>query len=308
LNGAGYVARDPFLSCTFVENPDTDISAGEAIITSKLLAYAFLLSIEGYPFVFGKDYFPETVWKGAYGLKPWIDNLIWIHEVLAAGPTITQFLDPKVIVINRTGGLGLLTALNFDTFNRRTITCPTAFGANVRLHDYTGRHDDISTDARGQATFTIPSNAFSHGQSYLCFSRAGIGTSIDMNRNAVTQCFFGANDLDIAAIGDGVLDVGRIWCDSGTAIEARFSATEPSTLPAHASVTLDIIGTSGQVTGSKTWPVLPGGDEILHSLSAGRGWLALRLVGTNLPTAGIPFELTVTYIASQTIPLGISKF
>src|SRR5262249_11070265 len=123
LNGAGYAARNPFLSCTFVDNPDTDTSVGEAIISSKLLAYAFILSAEGYPFVYGKDYFPDAVWTGAYGLKPWIDNLIWIHENLASGGTVTRYLDPKVIVVNRTGGPGLLTALNFDTWNRRTITC-----------------------------------------------------------------------------------------------------------------------------------------------------------------------------------------
>jgi alpha-amylase len=62
LEGAGYAARNPFLSCTFVDNPDTDTSFEEAIVSSKLLGYAFLLSMEVTPFVYGKDYFPSSVW------------------------------------------------------------------------------------------------------------------------------------------------------------------------------------------------------------------------------------------------------
>jgi alpha-amylase len=151
LNSAGYTTWRPDLACTFVDNPDTDTSAGQQIISNKLRAYAFLLSIEGYPFVYAKDYFPSSVWPGAYGLQPWIDNLVWVHEHLANGGTITQHLDDKVIVVNRTGPPGLLTALNFDTNNATPITCPTAFGAHVQLHDYTGHHEDIWTDADGRA-------------------------------------------------------------------------------------------------------------------------------------------------------------
>jgi alpha-amylase len=79
-------------------------------------------------------------------LSHWLDNLIWIHEHLASGQTITRFLDDKVIVLNRTGSPGLLTALNFDTLNARPITCDTSFGPQALLHDYTGRHVDIRTD------------------------------------------------------------------------------------------------------------------------------------------------------------------
>ena len=224
LDGAGYAAHNPFLACTFVENPDTDVSPGQAIVSSKLLAYAFILSAEGYPFVFGKDYFPAAIFPGAYGLKPFIDNLVWIHEHLASGPTVTRFADGKVFVMNRTGNPGVLTALNFDTFNARTITCDTAFGPNVMLHDYTGRHLDIVTDGQGRATFTIPSNAFGGGQSYLCFSRAGVGGDFQPVRRRTQQTFFGADDLDTPAARNAARDVGRVWCAGGTQIQAALSA------------------------------------------------------------------------------------
>ena len=67
-------------------------------------------------------------------------------------------VDGSVIVIERDGNggaiaqsPGLLTAMNFDTYNIRTITCATSFGANTRLHDYTGRHGDIWTDWQGNS-------------------------------------------------------------------------------------------------------------------------------------------------------------
>jgi alpha-amylase len=303
LNGAGYTARNPFLSCTFVENPDTDTSPGEAIISSKLLAYAFILSIEGYPFVYGKDYFPTSVWPGAYGLKPFIDNLIWIHENLAAGGTVTQFLDPKVIVVNRTGGTGLLTALNFDTFNRRTISCSTSFGSNVQLHDYTGRHPDIRTDSAGRATFTIPSNAFQNGQSYLCFSRAGSGQAIPLIKRSTTQVFFGSADLDIPPAHNGQVQVGRIWCADGSSIDLSFKpSVSGKTVNPQAEIALEVLSPALRLIGSQKWTkqgLSPAGNLQLHA--AANGWHTVRLTSANLPAEGIPFELTVTYVATQEI-------
>jgi alpha-amylase len=304
LNGAGYVTTNPFLSCTFVDNPDTDTSAGEAVTTAKLLAYAFMLSIEGYPFVYAKDYFPTSVWAGAYGLKPWIDNLIWIHEKLAAGDSVTRYLDPKVIVINRLGGPGLLTALNFDTWNARTITCDTSFGPNAPLHDYTGRHHDITTDGAGRATFTIPSNAFQNGQSYLCFSHAGQDQAIQLNTRSTAQCFFGSADLDIPPAQNGQANVGRIWCENGSAIEASLAVQGISnTWTTQARLVLELLSPAGHAIGTQQWSkagASPAGN--LHVRAAGNGWHVLRLTGANLPKEGSPFELTVTYTATQEIP------
>jgi alpha-amylase len=303
LNGSGYAARNPFLSCTFADNPDTDTSPGQAIISAKLLAYAFILSVEGYPFVYGKDYFPGSVWAGAYGLKPWIDNLIWIHENLAAGSTITRYLDPKVIILNRVGGHGLLTALNFDTWNHRAITCATSFGPHAQLHDYTGRHPDIWTDGGGNATFTIPSNANQAGQSYLCWSRAGVGQAIPFVRRATTQVFFGAADLDTSPALDGPVAVGRIWCAKGHDLRVDFRPLVPAeSWASSAQIIVEIVGPMGATLGSQTWTKqgnLPPGN--LKVPAASSGWHTLRLVGANLPAVGIPFELTATYDATQEI-------
>ncbi len=109
--------------------------------------------------------------------------------------------------------------MNFDTFNARRITCATSFGANAHLHDYTGRHGDIWTDGSGNATFTIPANAFRGGQSYLCFSRAGSDKPIVQHSRQTTQQFFGSTDLDIPPAGPGAFQaIARIYVEEKTAV------------------------------------------------------------------------------------------
>lgn len=293
LEGAGYAAWNPFLACTFVDNPDTDTSFGEPVVSAKLLAYAFILTTEGYPFVYGKDYFPTTVWPGAYGLQSWIDNLIWIHETLAAGPTVTRYLDDKAIVLNRTGGPGLLTALNFDTWNAPTITCETAFGPGVDLHDYTGRHPDIRTDANGLATFRVPSNAYQNGQSYLCFSRAGFTQPVPRPPRATTQVFFGAADLDIAPATPGArVTAGRIWCRAGTPISAALSV-HPGGSRASADVRFAITAPSGRT--------LIAGTGEARGTVAESGWHALSIEADARAAGSAAFELSVTYFGTGSL-------
>jgi len=84
LDHAGLTVISPLNSVTFVENHDTDLESAQKIVSNKLLAYAYILTSEGYPSVSYKDYSTDP---GCYGLQPKIDNLIWIHEVLASGAT-----------------------------------------------------------------------------------------------------------------------------------------------------------------------------------------------------------------------------
>ena len=296
LNGAGYTAVNPFMACTFVDNPDTDTSPGQQIISNKLLAYAFILSIEGYPFVYGKDYFGGDVWPGAYGLKPWLDNLIWIHENLASGTTITQHIDDSVIVLNRTGGPGLLTGLNFDPVRSRSITCPTAFGPGTWLHDYTGRHADIRTDGDGQASFDIPPNSFGSGQSYLCFSRAGQGAPIAVQGRSATQVFFGAEDLDIPPLGNGSVEIGRIFSAQGQPVRAVLDPAGAAWI-AGAAIVLEILQPDGAVLGQvKIEQGKPAGALEIRPGAA--GWCRLRATGSGF-AGPLPYELVVTYDAPQ---------
>jgi alpha-amylase len=281
LDGAGYSQWNSALSYGFVDNPDTDLSPGEQVISSKMLGYAFLLTIScRQVLVYGKDYFPGTVWPGAYGLKPLIDNLIYINRTFAYGGQATRWVDGSVLVIERdgNGGVvgsspGLLTAMNFDTYNVRQITCATSFGANTQLHDYTGHHEDIWTDWQGNATFTIPANAYSAGQSYLCFSRAGSDKQIARHSRRTTQEFFGATDLDIPPATPGAPRViGRIYVEgrSGVSFASRSNIE---------AVLLD------------------GTTAIARNEPDKTGWYDIGV--STKAAAPVAFELSVTYTAAR---------
>jgi alpha-amylase len=228
---------------------------------------------------------------------------VWIHETLAAGGTVTRHLDDKVIVVNRTGGPGLLTAPNFDTFNRRTITCGTAFGAGVWLHDYTGRHPDVWTDGGGNVTFTVPSNAFQSGQSYLCFSRSGMDRPIVPTPRPTTQVFFGAADLDTPPAVDGRVEVGRIWCAHGRDVDLTFAPdTHAGSFPAGTQISLELLGPTATIIATQNWAGGHPTPGVLHAHPATDGWHTLRLTGTHLPEARVPYELTATYTAATEVP------
>jgi alpha-amylase len=192
--------------------------------------------------------------------------------------------------------------LNFDDYNRRTITCQTTFGANAQLHDYTGRHGDIWTDNSGRVTFTIPSNAYQNGQSYLCFSRIGLDSSISINKRSTTQVFFGATDLDIQPAINGVVEVGKIWCAGGSGLTASLRWSGPrANWPAAAEVKLEVLGPAGTLTAPEQWTTIGDAPNRLEMKTTASGWHTLRIISSKLSPEGTPFELTVTYTGNQRI-------
>ncbi len=298
IGTAGYWQWNSGLSVGFVDNPDTDTSPGEQIISNKAIAYAYLLTLPlRTALVFGKDYFPSSVWPGAYGLKPLIDNLCWISRTFAIGGYQVRWVDKDVHVGTRDGdggplgwSGGLLTALNFNTFSPRRITCGTPFGPHRWLHDYTGHHPDITTDANGDATFTIPSNAFAGGQSYVCFAPGGVTQPFPSSARATTQTFFAAADLDImpASNVSQVLPQ-RIFCAKNTRISLKLSAK----IPAEASLTATATSARGKVVSSQRIGAAP--TESFGKTTT-EGWHTISVEGSGLAKAGSNYELAVTYM------------
>jgi alpha-amylase len=297
LQGAGYITVDPLNAVTFVDNPDTDLSPGENVIWNKLLGYALILTAEGYPSVYYKDYSTD---RNCYGLKPFIDNLIWIHENLASGQTLTRWgNDPQVYIFERQGDPGLLVGLNNDQGHSYTRRVQTNFGAHVQLHEYTGKHEDIWTDADGTATFTIPAN--DNGRSYLCFSRAKQGHAFSLQRRTTTQTFFGAADLDTGPVINGhAMQAGRLWCDAGTSIEVAF---EPDTngWTENTGILVEIVDSHDRTLASEHYRIASRPNR-LKTDAKGSGWFSLRLIGNALP-APASYALTVTYTGTQEAPL-----
>lgn len=126
LNDDMFWKRNPYRAVTFVTNHDTDI------IWNKMLAYAYILTHEGYPTIFYRDY------------EEWLDknklnNLIWIHNNKASGTTSILYTDNDEYIARRNGyngNPGLVVYINnSDTWQERWI--PTNW-ANKQIKDFTG--------------------------------------------------------------------------------------------------------------------------------------------------------------------------
>jgi alpha-amylase len=215
LDHAGLSGMDPLGGVTFVENHDTDQNS--PIVRNKMLAYAYILTAEGYPCIFYRDYSTD---QNCFGLKTSIDPLMWVHEHLAEGPTLQRWKDTGVFAFERVGGLHLLVGLNKDPNTPRTITVQTGFPPHAELQNFAGDAGKVTTDARSTATITIPPNSDGHG--FVCYSRPAQIESFPVKSLAVTQDYEGASDLDIKpALQNKPTQVCKFTVDAGTNVVAQ---------------------------------------------------------------------------------------
>lgn len=275
---AGRGAYYAYRSVTFVENSDSDTNGFGSVVFNKLLAYAYLLTAEGFPSIYYRDYAQE---KYCYGLAPKINNLLWIHEHLANGSTWFRAADYQYIVYERQGPPGLLVGLNNDVWDNqwKKVTVQTRFGANRHLHDYTGHSDDVWTDGNGNATIWLPPNA--NGTGFVAFAPDGLSQPNVINRRSTTQVFEGASDLaDIrpAYAGDNLAT--RIWCDAGYPIHLAFEGQ-------HENLTLSLDDPD-----KKAVALIDGKGKTTKI-----GWHEIWIKSTN--AAPTPYTIAATYTATQ---------
>ncbi len=219
LDHAGLAGRDAPHAVTFVENHDTDHEQGNQIIRGKMLAYAYILTSEGLPTVFYRDYSMDA---GCYRLKPLLDKLIAVHETFASGVTQQRWKDEDVFAYERMGGSHLLTALNDNPNAPRKITVDTGFAPNQLLHDYADHAPDVRADARGKVTLTVPANQ--DGSGYVCYAPAVRYRRSAPRSYSVTQDYEGAMDLDIPPADTAhAVTICRIWAAKGKPIRAALS-------------------------------------------------------------------------------------
>jgi alpha-amylase len=118
--------RNSSRAVTFVTNHDTD-----EIYNGKMLAYAYILTHEGYPAVFYRDY---EEWLN----KERLNNLIWIHNNLAGGSTNILYTDTDEYVAKRNGynNAGLVVYINNSNgWKERWVETNWS---NTQIKDYTG--------------------------------------------------------------------------------------------------------------------------------------------------------------------------
>jgi galactose oxidase len=298
LDHIGLAGISPMNVVTFVENHDTDLTNGEKIVINKILGYAYILTSEGYPCVYYRDYSTD---KNCFGLKPLIDNLIWIHEKLANGATEQRWKDFNVFAYERLGAPNLLVGLNNDPNNARTITVATNFGPNVSLHDYAGHSTDVTTDGNGSVTITIPKNV--NGASYVCYSRQGLGgTPFDIVPRPANQDFEGAEDLDIPAASNGTpLNVARIWSRANSPLSLTLKPDVTGWTP-DTSITLDVLSPDGSVLATSVFKANTPAGTALQTNSKEQGFHTLRLTLAGAPAAKLTsaFSLSASYTAPAT--------
>lgn len=156
----------PVRAVTFVENHDMR-EDGKPIINDKLLAYGYILTHEGYPCVFWKDYYNYDL--GKEGTPFGIAALVAAHEAYAAGPTATLLAEDGLYIMQRCGyheKPGLIFVLNnrgdgwggapVTTQWRNTGFKPVAWWSSQDL----ACPAEKWTDAQGQADFWAPPRGY----------------------------------------------------------------------------------------------------------------------------------------------------
>lgn len=109
--GGTLLKERPFEAVTYVENHD--IVRDNPIINEKMMAYAFILTHEGYPCVFWQDYYNWGL--GLPGSENGIAALVRIHEDHAGGTTSVLHVDDNLYIMQRNGSeghKGLVLVLN----------------------------------------------------------------------------------------------------------------------------------------------------------------------------------------------------
>jgi len=298
LDHAGLAGVNPGGAVTFVENHDTDGS--NPITQNKLMGYAYILTSEGYPCVFYRDWSTDA---GSYGsgLQAGINNLIWIHEKIASGSTTERWKNSQIFAYERVGGNHLLAGLNADTANPHTITCATGFGANVSLHDYTGHSGDVTTDGSGNVTITIPKNTA--GAGYVCYSRQGISGSFTPTQGSTKQEYAGAQDLDIKpADNTAYVTAGQIEVSSGKSISGALY-WDATAWTSSTNIVLQLYGPTGALVTSKTYTTATAQGAALTATASATGMYTFQIRSNSTPSTNLKpsYWLDATYTAPQTI-------
>ncbi len=282
LINAGLNSRQPKHAVTFVENHDTD--RGFPMTQNKHLAYAFILTTEGYPSVFWKDYYN-------YGLKKIIDPLIWVHEKFAHGPLEWRHTEFDLLIYERKSKPGLLAGLNDNQTSDKSQWVQTDFGPFVTLHDYTGNAPDIQTQADGRVEVRIPSN------SYVAYAPKDFHWGHETKSFRTHQQFAGAKDLDIPpATKDKFQTVGRIYVEKNTFVDWNLYLN--SSLQASVSKDAKLILISehqGDSCSEFLSPTYKNDGSVTYQAST-TGWYEFQIkLNKNSSADSIPYWLNVNY-------------
>ncbi|QGJ71544.1 Cytoplasmic alpha-amylase [Planctomycetales bacterium 10988] len=162
------------------------------------VAYAAAFAVDGSPMVFYEDLFRNFDGDTRYDANPethptrkYLENLVWCHQKL-------NFKNSKyripfrgsddLLVIERAGKA--IIGLNDHGTEAQHVTVQTSFGAEVKLHDYSGSTSgDVTTDADGKVHLSVPP------MSYAIWGPTGISGGFQPAKRRTTQEFQMDDDL-----------------------------------------------------------------------------------------------------------------
>ncbi len=155
----------PDKAVTFTANHDTenrenkdeeDFKNNSISYANKLMAYAYMLTHDGYPTVFYLDYENES-------FKPQIKNLIQIHNSIATGAIEIIEASKDEYIMKRAGNgdnPGLILYMNISN-NAKQYGVTTNW-SNAKIVDYANNSRYTpTTDGSGNVTIYAPGNSFS---------------------------------------------------------------------------------------------------------------------------------------------------
>jgi len=166
VNGDSILKAQPQSTVTFVENHDLR-DEGRPISNDKLLAYSYILTHEGFPCVFWKDYFNYNL--ALRDTPNGIDALVNAHEKYAGGNTSVLYLSDDLYIMQRSGygdKPGLIYVLNNrgENWNGEWVNTQWT-NASFQPVAWWGKNDmsrpvDQSTGPDGRGQFFAPARGY----------------------------------------------------------------------------------------------------------------------------------------------------
>lgn len=174
-----FAAKDPARAVTFVANHDTDKDAHvESVTNNTMLAYAFILTYQGYPCIFWKDYFSYGL--STLGGQPGngIKSLVWVRGALGGGDPEIELLktDSQDLLVygtlNGSGATpGYIVAINNRSKKLRRTTVNThndyLKGKTLLCHAWYSYEDGhnmqpspVKCDPSGGVTLSVPPRGY----------------------------------------------------------------------------------------------------------------------------------------------------
>ena len=277
-------------------------------------AQAVAFAVDGSPCVYFEDLFDlhSTGKRWTHSptnemdlpVRGYLENLIWCHQKLnfKDGAYKVRWQAQDLLVIERSARAIIGVNDNWNAWQFATVQ--TDFGANVRLHDYSGANsDDIWTDGQGKAYIAVPPcDGTNLRRGYCVWGPAGIAGGFNPARQTTVQEWEMADDLGdshanslrqggaLPANSVGIRTAGRIYAALGRPVTVNFYPDDGG-MPVRCWIEDEVGRRVAIATNTTSFAITHTPDET--------GWLTLRIANTANTNASQRAWVKATYHAPR---------